>query len=88
MDWNCFLAFGAFCFRGTVPLLTSLHERYFILSLNFISLGHNLQSPDVQLAAVIQKCSNKRTVCKPVTKLGAPLPTPQIYMCFTMWSKE
>lgn len=83
---NYFLLFDAFCFWENKPLLDSLPQRCPIFPLSFSSLGHNVQSHDLQLTALIQKCSNKKTVYKPMKKLCAS-PTLQIYMCFTSWAK-
>jgi len=52
----------------------------------FFSLRHSLQSPEMQLTAGTQKCSSKKTACKPIIKLGAS-PTLQIRMCLATWVK-
>lgn len=84
-ELKLFPAIWCFLLLGEQPPLGSLHERRLIPALSFSSLGPNLQSPNLQLTALIRKWRNKKTVCKPDIK-GVP-PLHYIYTCFTLCIK-
>lgn len=68
-----FLLFDAFCFQESKPLLDSLHQRCLILPLSFSSLGHNMQSHDLQLTALIQSAVTKTQYVNPWKNCVPPL---------------
>lgn len=55
--------------------------------LRFSSVGHNMQSHDLQLTALTQNCSNKKPVCKPIKKLCFPYTT-NLYGLYFMGQGE